>query len=79
MYRMYGLKIAPAFSALPPSMAVVCRGRMAEIAPAIFLHFRRPWMGKCREGMDALERPTSAVQGCAGAANAQNIFYRLME
>jgi hypothetical protein len=26
MYRMYGQKIAPAFSALPPSVAVVCRG-----------------------------------------------------
>jgi hypothetical protein len=25
---MNGQKIAPAFSALPPSLAVVCRGRM---------------------------------------------------
>jgi len=29
MYRMYGQKTAPAFSALPPSLAVVCRGRRA--------------------------------------------------
>ncbi len=29
MYRMDGQKIAPAFSALPPSLAVVCRGAMS--------------------------------------------------
>ena len=28
MFRMNGQKIAPAFSALPPSLAVVCRGGM---------------------------------------------------
>ncbi|BAO43145.1 hypothetical protein TBH_C0199 [Thiolapillus brandeum] len=35
MYRMYGPKNAPAFSALPPSLAVVCHGRRAlKMLPA---------------------------------------------
>jgi|GEM_PF-5330034 len=32
-YRMYGQKIAPAFSALPPSVAVVSGGRMDAQEP----------------------------------------------
>ena len=31
MYRKYGQKTAPAFSALPPSMAVVRRGRRDDV------------------------------------------------
>ncbi len=36
--RMYGQKTAPAFSALPPSVAVVCRGCMDLGTPLWGVH-----------------------------------------
>ena len=48
MYRTYGPKTAPAFSALPPSLVVVCRERRAlGIAPRLGLpasfYLLHPW------------------------------------
>ena len=56
MYRMYGQKIAPAFSALPPSLAVVYRGCRAGIAPALLYHLR-----PCRRAFSAFP-PSLAVK-----------------
>ena len=54
---MNGQKFAPAFSALPPSLAVVCRGRRGRNLLLQFRHFPHP-CGHAHDCMDAGGRAT---------------------
>ena len=47
-----------------------CSCNLSAFPTSMWVTFPPPRMGKCRRGMDAQERPTSAVQGCTNAAIA---------
>ncbi len=81
MYRMYGQIFAPAISALPPSVAVVCRGAMdgkERRMPRMYGQIFAPWqqllrcsnkLHPCNDAISAL--PPSVAVVCRGAMDGK--------